>query len=395
MTEFQQRIQAEAEAMAEMHRAGKKNREIAEAFGCDPATVTYRLKRVGIKASGRMRRHLMEERGDEMVAMAKAGKTDKEIAVAVGCSPQLIPRMLHDLGCETASEIRMKRNAELRRQRKDASRARAEAEKAALLHRAQRMREMAEEGKSSAEIADEFGVCKHTVERWVKEAGLVRGNGWKHAQFVETVTKAADAAGYTIIGDPTRRCTVVRCNVCGSVREIACTTTRDMPSCPECASRKREKREAERAERIARKAARAEANKRRRAVTRLVNLLTPRVCVRCGRVFHSSRAQALKFCSEKCVRETWHDNHIDRARKYGCERDAGITLKKLVERDGLECYLCGKTCDYSDRRWGSYGPDHPTIDHVFPLSRGGGHTWENVRVACGACNAEKRDIILV
>ena len=56
MTEFQQRIQAEAEAMAEMHRAGKKNREIADAFGCDPSIVTMRLKRVGIKASGRMRR---------------------------------------------------------------------------------------------------------------------------------------------------------------------------------------------------------------------------------------------------------------------------------------------------------------------------------------------------
>lgn len=36
--------------------------------------------------------------------------------------------------------------------------------------------------------------------------------------------------------------------------------------------------------------------------------------------------------------------------------------------------------DHSD------GPDYPTIDHVIPLSKGGSHTWDNVKVACGECN---------
>lgn len=391
MTEFQQKVQAEAEMVAEMHEQGMTNREIAEATGLSYPKVCRRLDRLGINASGSMRRRIREEHGTEMMFLGECGFTLAEIGERVGASPSLVKNIFDDLGY-SKPKARASRNRERFSKKADAE--------------AKKMRAMAENGMTCAEIATEFGVCRNTVRKRIQRAGLVRGNDWHHAQFVEEITKKAEAAGYTIVGDPTRRCTVVKCNVCGTVREITCTTTNDMPSCPKCRARetaerraretaeRSERREAERAERIARKAARAEANKRRRAAARLVNLLTPRICVRCGRVFHSSRAQALKFCSEKCVRETWHDNHIDRARKYGCERDAGITLKKLVERDGLECYLCGKTCDYSDKRWGSYGPDHPTIDHVFPLSRGGGHTWGNVRVACGACNAEKRDIIL-
>jgi 5-methylcytosine-specific restriction endonuclease McrA len=32
-----------------------------------------------------------------------------------------------------------------------------------------------------------------------------------------------------------------------------------------------------------------------------------------------------------------------------------------------------------------------TVDHIVPQSRGGGTTWENTVLACGACNTRKRD----
>ena len=66
--------------------------------------------------------------------------------------------------------------------------------------------------------------------------------------------------------------------------------------------------------------------------------------------------------------------------------DCSTSLDKLIDRDGLACYLCGKTCTKEDKRWGTFGPDYPTIDHVIPLSKGGSHTWDNVKVACGECN---------
>ena len=69
--------------------------------------------------------------------------------------------------------------------------------------------------------------------------------------------------------------------------------------------------------------------------------------------------------------------------------DSGITIDKLISRDGPDCYICGKKTTFSDTRWGKWGPDYPSIDHVIPLSRGGKHSWENVRLCCGGCNAAK------
>ena len=78
-----------------------------------------------------------------------------------------------------------------------------------------------------------------------------------------------------------------------------------------------------------------------------------------------------------------------RSRKQNAYIDKGISVGKLIERDGLICYLCGKTLDFNDRRWGNLGPDYPTIDHVIPLAKGGRHSWENVRLCCGLCNTTK------
>lgn len=67
-----------------------------------------------------------------------------------------------------------------------------------------------------------------------------------------------------------------------------------------------------------------------------------------------------------------------------------ITLKKLVERDGLKCAICGKVCDWNDHSWSKYsGPMYPSIDHIVPMAKGGPHTWENVQVAHIICNSEK------
>lgn len=56
-----------------------------------------------------------------------------------------------------------------------------------------------------------------------------------------------------------------------------------------------------------------------------------------------------------------------------------FSRRDIIERDASTCYLCGKICDL----------DEIHLDHEIPLSRGGAHVAENVRVACAPCNLSK------
>ncbi len=60
-------------------------------------------------------------------------------------------------------------------------------------------------------------------------------------------------------------------------------------------------------------------------------------------------------------------------------RHARLTRRSLYLRDGGECQYCHTRVAF----------DAGTIDHVRPRSRGGGHVWENVVLACVRCNQVK------
>lgn len=77
-----------------------------------------------------------------------------------------------------------------------------------------------------------------------------------------------------------------------------------------------------------------------------------------------------------------------------------ITLRELFKKDNGICWLCGCTCDYEDKEYRiskkgkgylATGPNYPSVDHVVPLSKGGTHTWNNVKLAHKSCNSRKRD----
>lgn len=117
-------------------------------------------------------------------------------------------------------------------------------------------------------------------------------------------------------------------------------------------------------------------------------------CATCGNEFHSQSMFA-KYCSAKCKRKTNSNSYRSRAKKYGVYYESGITRIKVIKRDKYICQICGKKCDPNDLRWGTLGPDFPTLDHVIPLAKGGSHTWNNVQCACGMCNSYKRDLLIV
>lgn len=68
--------------------------------------------------------------------------------------------------------------------------------------------------------------------------------------------------------------------------------------------------------------------------------------------------------------------------------DGDITIQALIQRDGDKCYLCNKEVEFSNN---SYNPRHPNIEHVIPRSKGGTHSWDNVKVACRDCNVRKNN----
>lgn len=139
-----------------------------------------------------------------------------------------------------------------------------------------------------------------------------------------------------------------------------------------------------------------------------------RVCKECGCLYtYRSYAQNIGVdpifvqrvdcCSRECLKKqkrkdlkkyqkTHHGerSHIKRAKKFGCEFERGVTLQRLIKRDGLRCAICGDACDLNDRSYGNgNGPFYPSMDHIVPLSKGGSHTWNNVQVAHIICNTLK------
>lgn len=72
-----------------------------------------------------------------------------------------------------------------------------------------------------------------------------------------------------------------------------------------------------------------------------------------------------------------------RAGVLGVECDDTITLVKVFKKDAGMCQLCTKWVQ----------PRHASMDHRYPLSKGGTHTWGNVQLTHLLCNLRKGDRI--
>ena len=122
-----------------------------------------------------------------------------------------------------------------------------------------------------------------------------------------------------------------------------------------------------------------------------------RICKNCGDEFISSRT-GNTYCSADCRRK--YENRIHafrkRVKRNTVIKDKGITIERIMKRDGCNCWLCNKAVDMNDfiiRPNGSFvaGGSYPSIDHVQALANGGQHTWSNVRLAHVRCNRKKSD----
>lgn len=120
-------------------------------------------------------------------------------------------------------------------------------------------------------------------------------------------------------------------------------------------------------------------------------------CQNCGKTFATTFMGSKLYCSDECKRN--HANHYrDIYRRHKLKENGtiqwDITLKKLIKRDKNICHICGGECDIKDYKLneqGSFvvGGMYPSIDHVQPVSKGGTHTWDNVKLAHHHCNTVK------
>ena len=70
--------------------------------------------------------------------------------------------------------------------------------------------------------------------------------------------------------------------------------------------------------------------------------------------------------------------------------DKDISLWAVSSRDSDTCHICRAKVDWKDKTIGNM---YPSVDHVVPLSKGGTHTWDNVKIAHRWCNSVKCDKI--
>ena len=140
--------------------------------------------------------------------------------------------------------------------------------------------------------------------------------------------------------------------------------------------------------------------RRKRELERLERMIE-KECAWCGGMFKTTNVMRLT-CSTECSRK--RANRIKWERKESRLNkkntiDTDITLAKLYIRDNGICHICNEPCDFNDKRItdeGHYivGETYPSIDHVIPISKGGKHSWENVKLAHHKCNGIKSDRII-
>ena len=101
-----------------------------------------------------------------------------------------------------------------------------------------------------------------------------------------------------------------------------------------------------------------------------------RYCKKCCKV---NRALESVRRRDRTSKISFRQRH--RAGVLGIACDNTITLAKLFRRDAGTCQLCNK--------W--VKPRHASMDHKFPVSKGGTHTWDNVQLVHLVCNLRKGD----
>lgn len=92
---------------------------------------------------------------------------------------------------------------------------------------------------------------------------------------------------------------------------------------------------------------------------------------------------------EKRIALAVEQSHKRRLRLAAAEYDRTVTRANLRKQYGDECFYCSVAMDFTRYTHQTKPGSLASIEHVWPISKGGGHTWGNVVLACLDCNLRK------
>lgn len=200
--------------------------------------------------------------------------------------------------------------------------------------------------------------------------------------------------------DVDSRC-YIKCLKCNTIYSINATTIRNKAKYIRCLNCERiEGSKIKEDRKNKQKQIVLEKRNRKKEITRIRHSLEFKqiefdICVGCGNMYMKTKDN-IRYCSEKCA-----NRQQDRRKEYkrrirtkvNGNFDNNITLDKLIYRDKNICYLCGKKCNVLDfiikDNTFIAGNYYPSIEHIKPLSLGGTHTWDNIKLAHRICNTLK------
>lgn len=268
-----------------------------------------------------------------------------------------------------------------------------------------RIRSLKINGASNPEIAKELNCSVWAIKRLNKGLGENYRNQYtsqsfddreKHAKImINNYLRNRDIeydSGYTGCDNEVN----LRCKKCGAILVRSMKTIRgNKVQCQSCEESKKENKRIRLEEAKKKKEERKEEIRQARLARKEKEKLEEQKkkehpCVVCGRITTNP-----KYCSKKCANKINFKNKELRRerRKKDAIIDKDISLEKLFKRDKGICYICGLACNYDDyevrNNYFIAGEYYPSIEHVKPLSKGGLHSWDNVKLAHRRCNTCK------
>lgn len=117
-------------------------------------------------------------------------------------------------------------------------------------------------------------------------------------------------------------------------------------------------------------------------------------CQRCNRTVVVQGTGPRRYCMacsceqrryRRRINNRGKNNHRKRARHYRVEY-VPVHKDSIFERDGWRCQRCNVK---TRPDWSRHHPRYPTLDHILPMSKGGGHTPWNLQCLCRRCNVGK------
>ena len=244
------------------------------------------------------------------------------------------------------------------------------------------MRQYKADGHTAKEVAIKFGVSREYASRIC--SGI---NPQNKRRSVEDMLDGFEYVGNYTGADGT---VDIRCKTCGTITTRSMITVRhNNVRCRECEKKNAEERN--RLKQIEHERHQLEHERERARKSKAVQI-SFKPCAECGKLFipkHGNQMTCSVICSRKRI-----NRKKDRRININNTIDNDITLSKLFNRDGGVCYLCGCRCNWDDSTqdgngYTIIGNTYPTIEHVIPISKGGMHSWSNVKLACYHCNTIK------